>query len=449
MERTALPHQRPVLRWAKRRNAIGLFLQMRLGKTFIAIRWVKHRSPNGRVLCVAPLSVLPGWVEELEQENLSSVLLIGSAKRRAESLAANRKRCRWFLINPEGLRSFPALLDESWDVVILDESTFIRKPQTKIAKIVRRLRHVPNRAILTGLPNPESPLDYFEQLAFLGLPFMGCQTYWQYRARHFFQAGYRWRPKRGTLERLTHQVAKHCYVLSTKDAGLETPAVYETRHVSLPPGIRGIYRACVEEFRLGERETIWSPVVRTWLCQLCGGIVPLAYRDGRSFYFDHKLNELEKLLCGELKSEQVVVFFRFTRELSLALQRLRRRGIVSAAYAGLHSLEQRKRKVLAFRSGQTRVFLMQAKCARMGLDLSVADTVIFYSNWYDSQTREQCEARIEHPKKKRSRLYIDLVTKDTVDEDVLAALKQKDELSSSLLERIQERFCNLYEKGQR
>ena len=57
--------------------------------------------------------------------------------------------------------------------------------------------------------------------------------------------------------------------------------------------------------------------------------------------------------------------------------------------------------------------------------MAKSNVAIYYSNSYSLEERIQSEDRIEHPIKKSSLLFIDLITKNTVDEDVIKTLKIK------------------------
>jgi len=61
----------------------------------------------------------------------------------------------------------------------------------------------------------------------------------------------------------------------------------------------------------------------------------------------------------------------------------------------------------------------------MGVDLSRADTIIFYSNWYDYEIRTQFEDRVIHPLKKVPVLIVDIVIENTLDEAMPLTLQKK------------------------
>jgi SNF2 family DNA or RNA helicase len=131
------------------------------------------------------------------------------------------------------------------------------------------------------------------------------------------------------------------------------------------------------------------------------------------------------LITGELVREQVVVWFAFNRELARVWQALKKAGVEATWVAGEVGMDERRRRAGLFQEGKRRVMLAQIKCARMGVDLSAADTEIYFSNSWSFEDRKQSEDRIEHPNKKATLLVIDLVTEGTVDEDVVETMKER------------------------
>jgi SNF2 family DNA or RNA helicase len=437
--REPLPHQRPVLAWASSRDRIALFIEMRLGKTFIATRWAIERlRPNDVALVVAPAPVLPVWRAELRADGIAAALLHGtSSAKRLQLEAALREGVRWFLINPEGLRAAPDLLDVNWRLAILDESTFIANPKNKITKLLMKRLQPPYRAILTGTPAPENDLMYFEQMRWLLGSFCGFKSYWSFRARCWHQAGFEWFPNRGVKEMLEKELAKYAYVLTAKDAGIPDERIYQTRYVELPMMLRRLYSRIGAEFAVGDLLTRWVPVASTWMAQVAGGCMPREFREHLGDVFSpHKFRELENLVTGELRGKPLVVFFRFNREIKIAAKRLRDFNLRVGVFTGLNTLEQKTQAVADFQAGQTDILLAQGRAARFGQNLSRASAAIFFSNWWDWQTRSQLEARIRHPDRKEPALYVDLVTSGTVDEAAVLALREKARNSTRLLERI-------------
>ena len=242
-------HQQNALSWAGTRSGIALFMEMRLGKTLVAIRWANQFGLE-KILVVCFLSCIYVWQEELACEGCSSTILAGSWKEKLEIM--NEQDTFWYIANYESLyvdrrpkKPRPSKIALApWDGVILDESTGIKNPRTIRTKMCRKyFKTTPYKGILTGLPNPEGPMDYFEQQAFVYGQFMKCKTYWQFRHKYFHlgYSDYDWVPNKKTLSAIKKEVNKNSFVLTRKQAGMGSKIIYEHRYVELPKKVRKEY----------------------------------------------------------------------------------------------------------------------------------------------------------------------------------------------------------------
>ncbi len=431
-------HQKTCLKAIRGQTKLALFWRMRLGKTLVAIRWAKSFKPSS-VLVICPPSVIETWEEHLEEEGIFYSVLSGPVPvRKMIAQSAQQEGVRWAITNYEGVvqRSdsrFPSpasfISELSWDVVILDESTAIRNPKAKRTKILcKHLVFVPCKAILSGLPNPENPiLDYFEQYRFLYGSFLGHSNYWDFRRANFHERGYEWLPEMGTTKKVRKLIQETAQTLTRKQAGFFTPKVHESRYVDLPTECRREYDSTENQFaKLSGEETKYTVVKRTWMQRIAGGGYEENDETGSFPWWNHKIDELFSLLTGELRDSKVLVFFRFNYELQKARLRATSLGLHGVSITGKAPRAQRKRSRRLFQKDPlTRIAFVQTRVVQFGLDFSAADSVIFYSNWDEAEIRTQAEDRAISTSKKEPVLYIDLISRDTVDEDIHTALQEK------------------------
>ena len=151
-----MPQQQLAYDYAMPRARIALFMEMRLGKTLVAIRWAVDSGLN-RVLVVCPKSVIDTWVEALKTDLWADheICILDDAKdKRVDHIELDAK---WFIIGYESLLATPEIFTSPWCGIILDESTKIRNPQADITKLLMKHRDkFGYRACLSGLPAPES-----------------------------------------------------------------------------------------------------------------------------------------------------------------------------------------------------------------------------------------------------------------------------------------------------
>lgn len=432
--REALPHQKQALHRLRGVANVALLWDMRLGKTLTIIRWASQWG--GSILVVAPKGVLRTWAEELALEGFPSTSLF--ALDRAELPDDFEPDPGWYLTNYEGLserghrtsggrsKAVPsAVAAAKWNTVIIDESVSIKNPQALRTKVCRRwLGRAAHRAILSGLPHPESSLDAFEQLAFVFGRWMGCESYWGFRQRWYVMAdpfGQVWSPKRGTLQHFREELQSRCLRLTKQDAGLERRRVHEVRHVTLPTKVRKCYVELRKHFRIGETQTKWRLTQYNWLSRLASGVYDFPGVPSHRA----KLDELAYVTQGDLVNERLVVWYRFLAEGRAIASLLRNQGRWVGNIHGSVSPEDRHAYVRRFGKRERAVLCCQEGCGRYGLDFSAGSVAIYFSLGPSHNTYGQTLERLIHPRKRGSVLYVYLLASDTVDEQAYQTLGVK------------------------
>ena len=129
--RKPLPHQSQALKWADKKRWIALHMQMRLGKSLIAIRWSQQFNLL-RKLVLCPLTSVGTWQDELKAERQSSTIITGTPKQKLELLEDGSG---WNITNYEALiRRVGKRYEKSpiakvpWDLVFLDEGEQVSVP---------------------------------------------------------------------------------------------------------------------------------------------------------------------------------------------------------------------------------------------------------------------------------------------------------------------------------
>lgn len=437
--RQLMPQQVKAFEYAKPLKQIALFMEMRLGKTMVTIRWAEHHKLR-KILVLTPDAVKPSWISELQKERIADediVDLKGSPNKRLD-LASGR--ATWNIITHQSVESDPRILELKWDGIVNDESTLARNPKANITKYLRKKKNnFKFRAILSGLPDPESVLDYYEQLAFCFGEFMGCANYWEFRRRYFRPTGfngYSWECSKKTEQRIKDEVGKIAFVMTRKQAGIGSIKLRTTLVVELNKAQKDMLKQIEQGFEIGPVEksdygedTKWVPVTVNWEAMIAGGFSPHGI-----LLSNAKTLQIIRLMRGELKNEKVVIWFRFNHELKHVAAELNKANIKAVSFTG-----EDKSQAVQFTHGKARVICAQGRCGRYGLDWSISSTAGYYSNWFDGEVRAQSEDRVIHPKKKEPTLLFDLVTKDSIDEHVVAILKQKKLRSKKFLEELARR----------
>lgn len=426
----------------------GLFYQMRLGKSILALRFCKAHNLT-RTLIVCPLSIVePTWKKELTQENLYPFIFTDSYLQKVRRSPSLRSRFPiqyqhiddiwpdplseplyknlFCVTNYEHLRSNKSgLADRDWDCVIIDESTKLGNPDNQITKFCRNnFRSAKCRMVLAGNPSPNSLADYFEQICFLKDSFLGYRNWWEFTRAHFYalsQAN-NLRPYKTSVPLLESDLSRYCYKLKRQDVDIGSKKLYEQKTIPFDKSYRLYYDYMETNWALNETKTSWALVAKNFLHQMCGGF-PQFERNVESY---HKLKELLALLKGDLAEEKVVIWTKFRHEQSIVYNRVRDFFPATAIVNSSVKIDQRSRIIELFNtSPDINILICTYGTLDFGIDLSAADTTIYFSNPWSRIQREQSEDRIVHPEKKNPLLYIDLISEDSVDCDVLQSYLDK------------------------
>lgn len=428
--KTLFPYQKEVFDYAKKQPNVGLFLSMRLGKTLISIKTAIAYGSK-KVLVIAPLTVLvDAWARELADANISYVTL------RTKNMYLSRVAEGWFLTNYETVRNNPLLLRQHWDTVICDESTRFKNPKALITKVLLKYRDwTDHRIILSGCPCPEGLLDLVTQFIFLTGSFCGISNFWKVRARYFTldASGYNYLPKKGTQAKFEAYMKEHTYRLTKEMTGMFLPKVYQRRIVTMAPEQRKLYKQCKQDFVLAipmqERETNWVVTQIQWLCQIAGGVV------NGTVVSDTKVKELYTLLTEELHDEQIIVWFRYNEHLRYVSDYLKEKGIQTQSITGKTKVPERKIICDSFNSNKFRILLIQQAVGQFGINLAGANTAIYYNTHYSYEMRAQSEDRVISPTKQIASLIIDIITENSIEEDILNLLQVKKFTSQATMMR--------------
>jgi hypothetical protein len=435
--RALRPNQRDALRYTFGVTHPALFMEMRLGKTLVAIRRIKTYRNSSKILVVGPYSVLAGWEDDLRDDGEQHIFnLTGTSTQRSEKLQSIKwmhdDHRSWVLMNKEGWMSTPQIAGIFWDVVVMDESIVIKNPSAMITEFfLKYFRRVPHRWILCGTPAPENELDYITQLNFID-PSILRSSYYRMRAKYFRPADRDPHSFRMTEEGkafLATRLAKSCFFQSRAQVHMGGVKIRERRMIQLPAAIRKAYNTVEQEFVLeleGQLidKTIFASQKYIWLKRLCGGWLP----DETS---THKVDELLSLFNGEMKGQQAVVWCQFIWEIDLVVSML---PGSAAIHGGVSQVEREKRRQL-FQAGQLQYAVIQPETMKFGSKWTAADALVYYSSPESATAREQSEDRSLDVSTKDNVLIIDMPCEDTVEEDVLMNLLWKD-VRSDGMERL-------------
>ncbi len=427
---------------------IALLMEMGTGKTItsIGITGVLYQFGKvNRVLIVCPLSIVGVWEAEFRRFAdfpFHLTVLRGSSEKKKEMLSdLVWDGLQIVVVNYESCwRLEKELARFSPELIIADEGHKIKEPRTAQSKCMHHLGDLaPYKLLLTGTVITNHEIDVFSQYRFVNREIYGTSFY-QFRNRYFDMTGYgnhipRFREsmKEDFLQKL-HSVAFRV----TKEECLDLPEMMEEiREIELEPKAMKLYREMERESYTELEGSEFSAVnVLTKLLrlsQLTGGF--LTDDEGRSTSVSKaKLVALEDILDGAIaENRKIVVMARFVPELNAIGRMLEEKGIGFASVRG--GVKDRTEEIRRFQEDPSCcVFLGQIAAAGLGITLTAASTMVFYSLDYSMSNFEQAKARIHRVSQKNDCLYLYLIAKGTVDRKVLRALRGKVDLARMLVD---------------
>lgn len=456
----AWTHQARAYHFARDLPATGLFMDMGVGKSKVAVD-LACASGAKLVLVLCPKSVVGVWPREFDRHGACPVQVcaprrgpqggeLNIAKRTAEVSKALGyhldtgtvdDRALVCVVNYESAWRDPmasVLLDVDWDLVVLDESHRIKAPGGKASRFCERLgRRAAKRLCLTGTPMPHSPLDVYAQYRFLDPGIFGT-SFVAFRSRYAIM---RLLPGNVPIvdgfqreDELAEKMYRIAYRVMADDV-LDLPDVtFVTRTTQLSPKGQKIYddlaQQLVADLDAGVVSAANSLVRLLRLQQVTSGWLPLDEPDGSG---DRPLVEVDdakaRLLADVLddlpEREPIVVACRFTADLDQVRAVAEKQG---RRYAELSGRDHAGLADDATMRDDVDVLGVQVQAGGVGVDLVRAATLVLYSVGYSLGDYSQLLKRVHRPGQERHVTYVRLCCENTIDEAVFEALEARKDL---------------------
>lgn len=428
----------------------ALLMEMGTGKTLTTIGVTGTLYEYGRInriLIVAPLSITGVWQEEFEKFAdfpYTLTVLTGSGEKKKAALRnVSGGGLQVVVINYESCwRLEKELLKWQPDMIAADEGHKIKTHNTSASKALHRLgASAKYRILLTGTPVTNKAMDIFSQYKFLNPAIYG-KSFYTFRSRYFNMVGYGQHTPimKGDMEeeftRRMHSIAFR----ATKEECLDLPETTDIiRTVELEPFALKLYKNLVDEsvaqLNNGEEVTTTNVLTRLLrLSQLTGGFIGSDAGRKVEQISKAKLEVLEDIIDSMQQEERkLVVIARFVPEIQAICKLLEKKDIKHSLIMG--GVKDRELQVSQFQNDpEVTVFVGQVATAGMGITLTAASTMVFYSVDYSMSNYEQTRARIHRAGQKYPCTYIHLVADKTVDSKVMTALKNKADFAKSLVD---------------
>lgn len=424
----------------------AVLLEMGLGKSVISLSAINELMLDyfdvSRTLVIAPLRVANStWPDEIKKwdhlKHLNYSVVIGSEKERLDAL---RKPAHIYLINRENVDWLITKSGVSWkfDMVVIDELSSFKSYQAKRFKSLLKVRPKIKRIVgLTGTPSSNGLMDLWAEFRLLD---MGERLgrYITYYRQNFFvpdkrnqQMIFSYKPKEGSEKMIYSLISDITISMKSKDFLKMPECVMNEVVVSLSDKEQKLYDSLKQDMVLSleenEIDAINAAALSNKLLQMSNGAV---YNDDKEslHIHDRKLDALEDLIEGA-NGKPVLVAYWFKHDLEKIKDRFDVREIKSA------------KDISDWNEGKIPVALIHPASAGHGLNLQAGgSTLIWFGLTWSLELYQQTNARLYRQGQDSTVVIHHILTKGTIDEDVMKALKAKEKIQDALIDSVKARL---------
>ena len=457
-------HQTTALEKSWTKKVFAYFMEMGTGKTKVAIDNMSMLYDNGKIngaLIIAPKGVYKNWYSQEIPVHLAKhiqpttvlwqAMINQKQQKLLNTLFKTGEDLHILIMNVEAFSTHKGVdfaarfLNSHNTYMVIDESTTIKNPGAKRTKSIVGLgKYAKYRRILTGSPITKSPLDLYKQCEFLDEYLLDHSSYYTFRTRYAVMrkanfngrsveivVGYK------NLAELSDKIKPFSYRV-LKDDCLDLPKkTFMKRIITLSAEQQKVYKQ-MKEMALAQLngKLLTTANALSQLMRLhqitCGHFKA---NDGSTQTLkNNRLNELMDLL-DEVEGK-AVIWAHYQYDVQTILEAIKKEyGDDSVVdYYGKTPNEERQDNITKFQDDPRCRFLVGTpSTGGYGITLTAASTMIYYSNGYDLEKRQQSEARIDRIGQKNPMTYIDIICEDTVDERIVKALRKKINIATEIM----------------
>lgn len=433
--------------------AVGLFLDMGLGKTVTTLTAIKelkyYRFQVYKVLVIAPKKVAEAtWSKEaakwdhLQCLRVSTVL--GSRTKRERALACPADV---YVINRENVEWLVDYYRNAWpfDMVVVDESSSFKDQSTKRWRALKRVRPKIKRIVLlTGTPAPNNLIDLWSQIYLLDEGARLGRTIGGFRERYFLpdkrsaDRVFTYKPKMGTEQVVQDLIGDICISMSAEDYLTLPECVSVNVPVMLDAKAQKAYDTMEREMLLEvDEETITADtaaVLTNKLLQLAGGAVYNAEHQAQVIH-NCKIEAFLELV-ESLAGKSALVFYAFQHEKDRILEALRKKHkhLRVRVFSGAQDEED-------WNAGKIDILLAHPASTAYGLNLQQGGNhVIWFTPTWSLELYQQANKRLHRQGQTERVIIHHLLVDGSIDYDVIVALGNKADTQDALLDSIKARI---------
>ncbi|MBQ9685987.1 MAG: DEAD/DEAH box helicase [Oscillospiraceae bacterium] len=454
-----IPHdyQKNCIDYIKSHPVTALFLSMGLGKTIITLTALRDLMLDdmsvSKALVIAPLRVARDtWPAEVKKwdhlSDMDVLVIVGDLKTRTAAVHApamiyvvNRENVKWLVeyYEKNGMRW-------DFDCVVIDELSSFKNHQSQRFKYLRKVRPFVKRWIgLTGTPTSNGLMDLWAEIGILD----GGERLGRFIGRFrdaYFKAGsmnpstgvvFSYVPRPGAEERIYERISDITISMKALDY-LDMPeCLYVDHKVVMDPPERKLYDQLRTDLIIptedGDIDAANAAALSNKLLQMSNGAVYDENSEVR-FIHDHKLEMLDDLIEAA-NGQSVLIAYWFKHDRTRITEHLEKAGFT------VRDLKS-SGDIADWNEGRIPVALIHPASAGHGLNIQAGGHIlIWFGLTWSLELYQQTNARLWRQGQQETVTIHHIITKDTVDEDVLAALASKDVTQEKLIAAVKARLA--------
>lgn len=439
---------------------LGLFLDMGLGKTVTTLTAVKELKYNRfevrKVLVIAPKKVAEGtWSREAGKWDHTKMLrvspVLGSQAKRIKAL---NTPADIYIINRENVCWLVDYYKNDWpfDMVVVDESSSFKSHKAKRFKSLSSVSgHIERMVLLTGTPSPNSLADLWSQVYLLDGGQRLEKRYTHFREKYFDPGqrnGYvvfNYNAKPGSENAILSRISDICISMKASDylqlpdvVDHEVPVVLDSRATK---AYYELEKQMVLQLPEDDEEisVASAAALSNKLLQLANGAV---YDDSHNYYEVHncKIDAFLELI-ESLQGKPALVFYNFQHDKARILKtleksKLRVRELKTAADED------------AWNNHEVDILLAHPASSAYGLNLQEGGNhVIWFGLTWNYEQYTQANARLHRQGQTEKVIIHHLICSGTRDEDVMQALKRKEDVQEWVMQSLKARIKKIREEA--
>ena len=424
----------------------ALFLDCGLGKTITTLTAINELMYDSfeisKVLIIAPLRVAQStWKEEIEKWDHLNILrysiAVGDEKERLKALKQtsdiyiiNRENVDW-LVTKSGI-------DFNFDMLIIDELSSFKSHTSKRFKSLLKIRPYFERVVgLTGTPSSNGLIDLWAEFRVLDLGERLGRYITHYRNEYFLPDKrngaviFSYKPQPNAEERIYRRLADMTISMKSTEYLKMPELILNELEINLDEEDQIKYKkfkkGMVMTIQEKEIDAINAASLSNKLIQLANGSI---YDEDKKFYEVHnkKLDKLEEII-ESANGKPVLVAYWFKADKERIEKRFKVREIKTAD------------DIKQWNKGMIDLALIHPASAGHGLNLqSGGSTLVWFSLIWSLELYQQTNARLYRQGQKNTVVIHHLITKNTIDEDIMKSLKRKDKTQEALMKAVKARI---------